>query len=186
MSDVRPIAAAVLLSGAAIMMIYLSSTGGDSGGAQADVQPVGTPTAPTPTISTVSASLGVQQMAQAIAFAEGYFDENENVASSSTIPVAANNPGDLVIPGWTGAQLGEGISVFASITDGWNRLYNELNLIASGNSSVYSTGMSFYQMGAKWAPSDPTDWSNNVVSFLNQNFGYQLDPNGDTIGEVIS
>jgi hypothetical protein len=110
----------------------------------------------------------VRQLALGIAHAEGYF-----VAGS--IPARANNPGDLVIPGWTGATLGDQeISVFASKDEGWRRLYRQLNLIFSDASHVYRRDMSFAEMGAKWTVTQSPAWTANVVEYLNGH-GYAVD-----------
>lgn len=109
--------------------------------------------------ANVTTSAQNQNFAQAIAFAEGF-------GTPGAIPTLANNPGDLVIPKWAGAKLGEGISVFSSVAEGWNRLYAELNLIVAGNSSVYSLSDTISTMGAKWTTTQSDAWAQNVASYL--------------------
>jgi len=117
-------------------------------------------------IGLTSYSDSIVRFANAIARAEGYF-------VSGSIPQRANNPGNLVIPGWpVDKTLGvERISVFPTIEEGWNRLYKQLQLIASGRSSVYTDlDMTLVQMGQKWAPGGannvPGAWAYNVAQGL--------------------
>lgn len=101
---------------------------------------------------------GIVRMANAIAVAEGY-------GIDGAIPTRANNPGSLVIPGWTGETLGsERISVFSNIAEGFQRLYFQLQIIKDGRSNVYTLSDTIESMGAKWAPLDSTsNWSRNVA-----------------------
>lgn len=99
----------------------------------------------------------IQNFARAIAYAEGY-------GIPSAIPTVANNPGDLVIPGWT-PTLGAGIAVFDSAEYGWSRLYRQLALIVSGQSSYYRLNMTIAEMGRIYAGGDE-NWSRNVASYL--------------------
>jgi hypothetical protein len=106
----------------------------------------------------------IAAFARAIATAEGFY-----VAGS--IPRLANNPGNLVLPNWTGKTLGsERISVFASVEEGWQRLYRQLALIVAGQSRVYSLDMTIAEMGNKWAPGGsmnlPGAWASNVARML--------------------
>lgn len=121
---------------------------------------------------------GVQEMAIGIAHAEGFF-----VAGS--IPARAHNPGDLVIPGWSGDTLGsQRISVFASNADGWDRLHRQLQLILDGKSHVYDVDDSLAVVADKWTNGDGGAWLNNVLEYLNSK-GFAVD--GDTsIGDVLA
>lgn len=102
----------------------------------------------------------IKSMATAIARAEGFF-------VTGSIPQRANNPGDLKVPGWTGATLGEGISVFPSADAGWNALYKQLYLILTGGSGVYNLDMTISDMAAKWTGGDhPDTWARNVAGFV--------------------
>lgn len=109
-------------------------------------------------------SIRVQALARAIATAEGFF-------VPGSIPARAHNPGNLVIPGWTGPTLGaERISVFDSDDEGWSRLYRQIGLIVSGQSRVYTLDMTIAQMGNAWAPGGnaniPGAWATNVARVL--------------------
>jgi hypothetical protein len=110
----------------------------------------------------------MKAFAVAIAREEGYY-----VAGS--IPQKANNPGDLVILGWTGLKLGaEGISVLVSdsaddplpLNGGWYKLYHELWLIEKGMSHVYNLDMTLTEMAQKWTDTQQDVWAANVAGFL--------------------
>lgn len=120
---------------------------------------------------------GVQAFALAIANAEGF-------GIAGAIPTRANNPGDLVIPGWPGQRIGaEGISVFIDVETGWSRLYDQLQRIADGRSTVYYSLMTIGEMGDKWTSTDSGDWSRNVAAFLtSRGFPATIDT---TLGEIL-
>lgn len=102
----------------------------------------------------------VRDLANAIARAEGF-------GVAGAIPTRAHNPGDLVIPGWTGAKLGaEGISVFVSDAEGWARLLRQIQLIVDGKSRVYSLEMTLSEFAAKWTATEPGAWAQNVIRAL--------------------
>lgn len=79
-----------------------------------------------------------------------------------------NNPGDLKPPGWTGPTFGPGkIAIFASPSEGLQRLYFQLQLIANNYSRVYNTDMSILQMADKWTGGDnPQGWAETVANRL--------------------
>jgi hypothetical protein len=102
----------------------------------------------------------IQQLAQAIARAEGF-------GVPGAIPTVAHNPGDLVIPGWEGDTLGSaGISVLPDDNTGWARLYHQLQLIVDGRSHVYSLDDSISDMASKWTTTEQEAWANNVAAAL--------------------
>lgn len=108
---------------------------------------------------------GVTAMAQAIAEAEGFF-------VPGSIPARAHNPGDLTQGdfGDTGTYLtsssGAKIIVYASDQDGWNALYEKLQNIANGTSSVYSPDMTIAQFANKWTSTQQSSWADNVASSI--------------------
>ena len=104
----------------------------------------------------------IERLAQAIAKAEGF-------GVPDTVPTLAHNPGDLVIPGWSGPSMGAGISVFDDDNTGWQRLYHEIGLIFVGASHVYNLDMTIMQMAEKWTMTDQNAWANNVADFLRVN-----------------
>ncbi len=99
-----------------------------------------------------------QQLAQAIAKAEGYGVPN-------AIPTVANNPGDLKLGDVGYGTMGTGITVFASADDGWSALYHQCDLMLTGRSAVYSLDWSLAQVGSKYANGDP-NWAINVAFAL--------------------
>jgi hypothetical protein len=142
------------IGGAVVVLFFFSRRADAAGGTmpRADIDVDG---------SDVDATTAIQRFAEAIANAEGY-------GRAGAIPTRANNPGDLIIPGWTGEKLGaEGISVFATPSEGWRRLRNQLILIRDGKSRVYSPSLTIAQMGAKWAPAEGAIWATNVARGLN-------------------
>ena len=108
---------------------------------------------------------GVTAMAQAIAEAEGFF-------VPGSIPARAHNPGDLTEGdfGDTGVYLtsssGAKIIVYATDQDGWNALYEKLQNIANGTSSVYSPDMTIAQFANKWTSTQQSSWAENVASSI--------------------
>lgn len=116
------------------------------------------------TLELGSVTPKIAAFARAIATAEGFY-----VAGS--IPRTANNPGNLVLPNWTGPTLGaERISVFPSVEEGWSRLHRQLALIVTGQSRVYKLDMTIADMGNKWAPGGAVNiagaWASNVARML--------------------
>lgn len=113
-------------------------------------------------------------IAQAIALAEGYND------GPGYVPYDLNNPGDISDGSVTyGGQQHSGSSVttFPTAEVGWQWLYNKLNTISSGGSSVYKPSMTWTQIAQKWA-GNWQPWLNNVTSALG------VDPNS-TFEEYI-
>jgi len=121
--------------------------------------------------SSTNYSDGIDEFARAIAFAEGY-------GTPGAIPTVANNPGDLVIPGWTPTLGSAGIAVFDSAEYGWSRLKRQIALIVSGQSNYYRMGMSLAEMGQTYAGGDP-NWARNVAGYLGV-------PTSTTIQQVLS
>jgi hypothetical protein len=92
----------------------------------------------------------------------------EGYGVPGAVPTRANNPGDLVLGDvGLGVANSEGVTIYANATAGWNALYNELNLIFTGSSHVYSLAMTFAQMAQKWTGGDNAGaWAAIVVSNL--------------------
>ena len=105
------------------------------------------------------------ELASAIAQAEGY-------GPSTNIATLANNPGNLVIGdigyGTITAAGGIRITKFATAAAGWAALQNQIDLIASGSSSLYPNGdsMSIAQVGAIYSGDSSGTWAKNVASIL--------------------
>jgi hypothetical protein len=107
-------------------------------------------------------STGVRSFAQAIARAEGF-------GIVGSLPTTANNPGSLTDP--TGSIFGlptlgtESLVQFPTPASGWDALYRQLQLIADGQSAVYTIDLTIAQMAQRYAPNDPTTWAGNVAAF---------------------
>lgn len=98
---------------------------------------------------------------RAIAIAEGY-----NVFNS--VSARLNNPGDLSDGREVyGSEFHDGSEVtkFPDAVTGWSWLYNKINNIVRGKSSVYNPDMSWNEIGTKWAGNAAT-WSANVANNL--------------------
>lgn len=149
-----------IVSGLVIVAIVLATR--KLSAAQSDDAPdASAPSDPSESM-TIIFTPPVRVLAEAIAYAEGF-------GLPGAVPTRAHNPGDLKIPGWTGAKTGvEGISVFESDYDGWMHLYQQLERIRTGNSSVYTTEMSFQDMADKWTDTAQAPWAQNVVTYLNR------------------
>lgn len=98
----------------------------------------------------------VQQFADAIATAEGFF-----VAGSKS--QRSNNPGDIESNGQ--------IIQYATADDGWAALYHQVYLMFYGGSQNYNPSMTIGQIGYIYADGlhDPTgaaNWSANVAAAL--------------------
>ena len=115
--------------------------------------------------SVFSASARVIALAEAIATAEGFY------AQGNVLPKRANNPGNITDrggPGDTGQRIGiASITVFQSVIDGWNALYQKLERIAAGKSLSYSLGMTFLALAEKWTGGDnAAAWAGTVTRKL--------------------
>ncbi len=97
---------------------------------------------------------GLKDFARAIASAEGF-------GVPGAIPTVANNPGDLKL----GGDTINGISVFSSVEEGWNKLYRQIAMIVSGSSAYYNLDMTIAEMGRIYAGGDE-NWSTNVARYL--------------------
>lgn len=106
----------------------------------------------------------VQAIGQAISVAEGY-------GVPGAIPTLRNNPGDLVSGGV--------IATFPDPQTGWNRLYNQINIMLAGQSQYYTVDMSWYQIGAIWARDSSGAWARNVATVLG------VDPSS-TLSDYVS
>lgn len=102
----------------------------------------------------------VQPVANAIALAEGF-----NVPGS--VPQRSNNPGDLFLGDKGSGLAANGETVFASITAGWNALYNQVVLMLDGQSSHYSPSQTFSQIASIYTGGDnPSGWATTVSGAL--------------------
>lgn len=106
-------------------------------------------------------AFSIPDIANAIGTAEGY-------GIPGAVPTLANNPGDLALGDLGNGTMGNGITIFPTGQAGANALQNQLQLIASGQSSVYSPNDTLAQIGQKYAGggTGSTNWTTNVASAL--------------------
>jgi hypothetical protein len=142
---------ALIVTGGLLALRGKSKTTNDSTSNTFDLPPLG----------SASYSSSVVAVAQAIARAEGFYQQG-------SAPQRAHNPGSLKTPGWSGPTTGSaGINVYGSDDEGWSALYRQLDLIRAGNSNYYTRGMSISQMAATWTGNDnAASWASIVSSSL--------------------
>ena len=106
----------------------------------------------------------VNAFAGAIAFAEGYWDDND-VVNPNSRPARNNNPGDLEMAGDAG-QDGP-YAIFSAIDIGWNALYNMVRTDLSGGSHVYSPSDTISVYAQKYTGGDnPGPWASAVAQYI--------------------
>lgn len=115
------------------------------------------------------ASPSVQQIAQAIAHAEGYYTPSGSI-NVGAAPVRNNNPCDLT--------SGGALAAYPDIGTGWQKCYNQIGAITGDTSSVYSSDMSISEIASHWAPAPsaacgamcagnvPSNWAATVAGQL--------------------
>jgi hypothetical protein len=97
----------------------------------------------------------VISFAQAIAKAEGF-------GPAENLPTRCNNPGDIEL-GDIGYGIDQGKTIFPSEQDGWTALEEQCELMLTGESHVYSTGMNFLQVAQLYTDGDnPGPWAKIV------------------------
>ena len=112
----------------------------------------------------LGAAANVTAIANAIAYAEGYYAPGQPgvVNSPSVAPVRNNNPCDL----FSGGSLAS----YSTIDAGWSACDNQINLMLDGGSSYYTPDESISQIAATYAPASagnvPSNWANIVASQL--------------------
>lgn len=111
------------------------------------------------TVDPMIPTAGEQRLARAIATAEGFF-------VPGSIPAIAHNPGDLKLGDLGRGKLGEGITVLASDEEGWQRLYHQIDLMATGVSHYYKPYMTLREIARVWTGTQQSEWSANVARAL--------------------
>lgn len=104
----------------------------------------------------------IWDICRAIAKAEGY-----NVAGSN--PFKLNNPGDIS-DGWKtfGGEphSGSNITKFPNPETGWLWLYQKIENVLKGKSTVFDKGMTWYEFGKHYCPPNWQIWADNVAASL--------------------
>lgn len=118
-----------------------------------------------------SPSGAVQKIAQAIAFAEGFY-------VSGSRPARNHNPGDMT-QDLIGKKVGTdgAFVVYATDEDGWNNLYKQVTLWLEGGSSHATAESTITDLSSFYTTTDQAAWATNVANKL----GVSLDT---PIGEV--
>jgi len=108
--------------------------------------------------SAVASSV-TSALANAIAKAEGFF-------VPGALPNRTNNPGDLMV-GSVGNGTQAGKTVFSSAADGWQALYNQVELMLTGQSQYYDPSMTISQVAKLYTGADnAAAWASTVASEL--------------------
>jgi len=106
----------------------------------------------------------IRKFAEAIAFAEGFWDRNQNVHTASR-PARNNNPGDFLGTGDMGTS--DGIyAQYSTLEKGWERLYGQLRMIVDGASHNYNLDETISDMAYTYTATEQDSWSENVSSYL--------------------
>jgi hypothetical protein len=112
----------------------------------------------------------VRRLAQAWAYAEGWFNGSPN-----SVPRRANNPGDMKLGDRFGLGTINGITIFpkadelcspSDTQDGWASLFREITAILCGKSHIYKPTWTIAQIAEKWTTTLPEAWAQNVSSKL--------------------
>jgi hypothetical protein len=103
----------------------------------------------------------VVSAARAVAREEGYY-------IPFSLSSRAHNPGNLEIGDQGLGTLGEGVTVFPNDDAGWNALYNNLSIIANGQSADHPLSMTWRDFGFDYSGGD-ANWSANVTNILGVN-----------------
>lgn len=122
-------------------------------------------------VNSASTPSSVQKIAQAIAFAEGFY-------VSGSRPARNHNPGDMtqdLIGKSTG--IDGPFVVYATDDDGWANLYAQIQLWLNGGSHNATSASTITQISGFYTTTDQTAWAANVANQL----GVSIDT---PIGEV--
>jgi len=109
----------------------------------------------------------VDEMANAVAIAEGYFADGDH--DGRTLPHLLNNPGALKKPALGAADLPTwketGLVEFPTPEMGWEALRHQIRLMLTGTSGIYAHTDSLISVGDKYADGD-ANWGVNVATTL--------------------
>lgn len=123
-------------------------------------------------ILPVAPSTVVQKIAKAIAKAEGFYVKG-------SLPQRANNPGDLE-EGDIGYGTINGKTKFPSASQGWIRLYSQVEAMLDNSSRVYGPTWTIqdvaneYVSGQQSPTTDSTEWAQNVADTLGVDVDTQI------------
>lgn len=108
----------------------------------------------------LSTAGNVQRIAQAIAFAEGFY-------VSGSRPQRNHNPGDMTqdLIGRRTGMDGQFV-VYASDDDGWQNLYAQIGKWLDGSSSNADATFTIGDISKFYTTTDQTAWATNVANYL--------------------
>jgi hypothetical protein len=111
----------------------------------------------------------VDQIAAAIAVAEGYYARGEHDGRS--LPYRLNNPGALKKPALGAADLptwrDTGLVIFPTPERGWAALRHQVRLMLTGGSRIYAPSDTLVGVARKYTGGDQSDgWSWSVARSL--------------------
>jgi hypothetical protein len=126
------------------------------------------------------------------AFDQSVVDFANAIASAENANPSYFNPGDLKVTsganklnlsslltaGATGTAP-NGVTQYDSIDDGWNALYNQVQFIVNGQSSLASVSNSISDLAYNYTTTDQDDWANTVAGYM-ANAGY-VDASGNPV-----
>jgi hypothetical protein len=110
----------------------------------------------------------ISRIADAIAFAEGYF-------ASGSRPRRNNNPGDLERDltgkgvGWDGSYV-----IYPNPGDGLEALQHQVRLMFAG-SHIYKPSMTIAEVARHYTLTDPDIWARNVAGHLGVSMNTKLE-----------
>ena len=127
------------------------------------------PSAPSFDVPDDLLEVRVNEIAEAIATAEGYYAEGEHDGHS--LPYRLNNPGALKQPALGGVDLptwqGTGLVIFPSAERGWMALRHQIRLMLSGGSRIYHPSDTLLTVAAKYTGGDASRiWGHRVAAEL--------------------
>lgn len=113
-----------------------------------------------PDTPTTAPRKTIPDFAKAISVAEGF-------GPPEALPTRTNNPGNLVIGGPSeNSASGAAISKFETPETGWDKLKNQLKMIKTGASKIYTPDDTIRSMAGKWTTTEPEGWAQNVAKTL--------------------
>jgi hypothetical protein len=139
---------------------------------------VGAPPASTMVAASDAIETRINELAYAIAVAEGYFADG--LHDGRTLPHLLNNPGALKKPALGAGELptwkDTGLVWFPASDMGWAALRHQVRLMLTGTSGIYAHTDSLQSVGDKYADGDE-NWGVNVATTLGV-------PPARTLGEL--
>ena len=102
----------------------------------------------------------IVQLCEATAHAEcGGRPKFGDPIPGDSLPARSNNPGDLRVKG---KQV-----YYETVEDGWMALYGQWEMMANGESHIYTPQMTFVQIGAKYdGEPEYMEWVDNMCDVL--------------------